>query len=208
MKPTKEQICTLLDAWIRQRPGLDFGNYCSGWNDAAGRAAYRAEVRSIGKDLQDARQLLRAVELSGITGEELADAFPRAFSGRLSLVEHKGRPALEYCAGQYWPTEYRRAACAVLAAALWAYKREKCMPAPGYIVECLYEDNHGIGTEYIRANVGTYATRADAERYAGTIPAARRPLITEEYNGKSGGDYLRNSFRREFGRGIANRWFN
>lgn len=123
MKPTKEQICTLLDAWISQRPGLDFRNY----GDVR---AYRAEVRSIGRDLQDARQLLRAVELSGITAEQLAEAFPRAYSGRLSLIEHKGRPALDYCTGQYWPTEYRRAACAVLASALWDYKRDYCMPAP------------------------------------------------------------------------------
>lgn len=117
MKPTKEQICALLDAWIRQRPGLEFGNY-GDWK------VYRAEVRSIGRDLQDARQLLRAVELSGITAEDLAAAFPRAYSGRLSLIEHKGRPALDYCTGQYWPTEYRAAACAVLSSALWDYYRE------------------------------------------------------------------------------------
>lgn len=26
--------------FIAQRPGLEFGNYCAGWNDSAGRAAY------------------------------------------------------------------------------------------------------------------------------------------------------------------------
>lgn len=172
MKPTKEQIIALLDAWIRQRPGLDYGNY-------GDPVAYRAEVRSIGKDLQHARTLLRQVELSGITADELAEAFKRAFSGRLSLIEHKGRPALDYCTGQYWPTEYRRAACAVLASALWAYKRDHCMPAPN----------------------------GKIKRTSGFGPFAHE---TEHYNinGMSPGDWLRRSFAREYGRGIASRWFN
>jgi hypothetical protein len=63
---------------------------------------------------------------------------------------------LDYCTGQYWPTEYRRAACAVLASALWAYQRDNLKPDP----DC-------------------------------------RP-----------GDVLRAHFRKEFGRRIANRWFN
>jgi len=148
MKPTKEEIIALLDAWIRQRPGLEYGNY-------GDPVAYRAEIRSIGKDLQHARALLRAVELSGVTAEQLTEAFRDAYSGRLSLIEHKGRPALDYCTGQYWPTEYRRAACAVLASALWDHYRD------------------GLDRE------------------------------TEHK-----GDILRSQFRRQFGPGIANRWFN
>jgi hypothetical protein len=63
---------------------------------------------------------LRAVENKpGITAEHLTAAFPRAFSGRLSWDGAK----LDYCTGQYWPTEYRAAACAVLASALWTYWR-------------------------------------------------------------------------------------
>jgi len=91
----KQQIITALYAWVAQRPGLEFGNY----GDVKG---YRAELRSITRDLQDARTLLRAVELSGITGEELAQAFGRAYSGRLSWDGKR----LDYCTGQYWPTEY------------------------------------------------------------------------------------------------------
>ena len=40
------------------------------------------------------------------------------------------------------------------------------------------------------------------------MPASRRPIITERYNGKTAGDWLRSSFRREFGRGIQSRWFD
>jgi hypothetical protein len=38
--------------------------------------------------------------------------------------------SLDYCIGQYWPTEYRRAACAVLSAAIWVWAREHCLPVP------------------------------------------------------------------------------
>lgn len=114
---SKALILNLLANWIKQRPGLEYANY----GDVT---SYRAEVRSIGRDLADARTLLRAVELSGVTAETLRGAF-RAFSGRLTLTETTdGRLKLDYCTGQYWPTEYRRAVCAVLAAALWDYYRD------------------------------------------------------------------------------------
>ena len=108
----KDQILDALGVWIRQRPGLDFGNY-GDWKN------YRAEVRSIQRDLDEARQLLRSVQLSSVSAEVLKGAF-RAFSGRLTWNGTR----LEYCAGQYWPTEYRKAACAVLAAALWDHYRD------------------------------------------------------------------------------------
>jgi len=41
----------------------------------------------------------------------------------LSLVDRGDRVEVDYCTGQYFPTEYRRAACAVLASALWEYWR-------------------------------------------------------------------------------------
>lgn len=119
----KARILALLDTWVRQRPGLDWRNYISHGADHAGRAAYRAEVRGIGRDLADARALLAAVARSSVSAETLRAAF-RAYSGRLSLTETEKGPRLDYCTGQYWPTEYRRAACAVLAAALWDHYRE------------------------------------------------------------------------------------
>ena len=51
------------------------------------------------------------------------DAF-RAFSGRLSW----DGASLSYCTGQYYPTEYRLAAAAVLRAALWDYWRANVGP--------------------------------------------------------------------------------
>lgn len=110
---TKAQIIAALDRWIRQRPGLQFGNY-------GNVSAYRSEMRSITKDRHEAETLLRYVERSQITGEQLAGAFRHGFSGRLSWDGAK----LDYTTGQYWPTEYRRAVCAVLASAIWDYWRD------------------------------------------------------------------------------------
>jgi hypothetical protein len=112
---TDQERATILAAmgkWISQRPGLDFNNY-------GNVPAYRAELRSITRDLADARTLLRAVELSSMDTETLKGGF-RAFCGRLSWDGQQ----LDYCTGQYWPTEYRRAVAAVLAAALWDWYRE------------------------------------------------------------------------------------
>ena len=117
MTPKRETILTALRNWIKQRPGLEFGNY----GDVA---AYRSEMRSITKDRHHAEYLLAAVERSSITAEGLMAAF-RAYSGRLSITPNDdGSVRLDYCTGQYWPTEYRRAACAVLAASLWDYYRD------------------------------------------------------------------------------------
>lgn len=166
---TKQTICNALRAWINQRPGLEFGNY----GDVS---AYRSESRRITRQLHDARELLRAVELSGVTADMLRAAF-RAYSGRLTLVENAdGSARLDYCTGQYWPTEYRAAACAVLASALWDYKRDFCMPQ-GRLVH-----NSENGDTF--------------ERY---------PLNGKELRA---GDWLRQSFRREYGRTIAGRWFD
>lgn len=117
----KQDITAALRRFTNSRPGLDFGNYGE-------VKSYRAECRSVAKDRSDALNLIRAVELSSMPVETLRDAF-RAFSGRLSLMPD-GR--LEYVTGQYYPTEYRKAVAAVCAAAMWAYWRASCMPAPTY----------------------------------------------------------------------------
>ena len=140
----KPQLIQALRQWVAQRPGLEFGNY----GDAA---AYRAEMRGITRDLNHARQLLRQVELShGITGR---DMLRTAAHSRLTIRNADSGVTVDYITGQYFPTEYRRAACAVLASAIWAYWRDECGDA---------------------------------------------------YNT---GDKLRAKARREFGRGIASRWF-
>ena len=111
---TKQSIISAMRAFINHRPGLEWGNYASSDHKASVRA-YQQEARSIRRDLHDARALLTAVEaVEGIDAAALVEASQRAFSGRLMLVED----GIDYCTGQYWPVEYRRAVAAVCAQAL------------------------------------------------------------------------------------------
>mgnify|MGYP006055752579 CR=1 FL=1 len=118
MDTRKETLIACLRKFIAQRPGLEFGNYGS-------LPAYRSEMRSITKDRHHAETMLASVAWrDSITTDSILEASKHAFSGRLAITEPSpGRFVLDYCTGQYWPTEYRRAVCSVLSSALWDYWR-------------------------------------------------------------------------------------
>jgi len=121
----KNQIINALYTFANKRPGLEPREYIRDWRDSEGLATYRRESRSITKDLNHARALLRRLELSGITAEEIIEASKEAFSGRLTITAtNDGLVKINYCTGQYFPTEYRKAVAAVCARALWNYWRE------------------------------------------------------------------------------------
>jgi hypothetical protein len=170
MDKRKQMVLDALSAFAEQRPGVEPGNH-GDWK------GYRSESRSITKDLHEARILLAAVRWrDSITADHLIEASKRAYSGRLEITEYKaGTPrksarrsvessypedtiTIDYCTGQYFPTEFRKAVCAVLAYALW---------------------------NYIRADIPN-----------------------EGRDGKSPGDLIRATFRKEFGRHMQQRWFN
>jgi len=110
VKSYHQRTVAALENFVNQRPHLEPGNYISsGWDDE-GRKAYRSESRRITRDLHDARSLLQAVVGRDFTPAEWAEAFT-AYGRRLSW----DGTTLNYCVGQYWPTEYRVAVCAVLA---------------------------------------------------------------------------------------------
>jgi hypothetical protein len=118
-----EQIIAALDAFVAQRSGIEYANY------GGDIQAFRSERRSITRDLQDYRILRSAIALRTFADAQWEDAF-RAYSGRLSYTNRPdGSIALDYTTGQYFPTEYRKAACAVLASVLWHAKSAN-MPAP------------------------------------------------------------------------------
>ena len=136
------EILAALSAFAHQRPGLEYGNY-------GNPAAYRAEVRAITAKLHDARKLLRAVEMRPvISSADLKEGFS-AYSGRLSWDGQR----LEYCTGQYWPTEYRAAVCAVLARVLWEFFRN-----------CAPKGTENLG-EYIRTAARRELGRSLARRF-------------------------------------------
>ena len=122
----KSKLIEALHAWINQRPGLEPGNYISGWDDAAGRSAYRSESRRITKDLNDARYFLDYVAIrDSITAEQILNAAKHNFSGRLSITPKGDGFEIDYCIGQYWSMEYRKATAAVLRGAIWDWLSEE-----------------------------------------------------------------------------------
>lgn len=171
-KPTasKAALCQALRLFINSRSGIDGADY------GGDRRAFMGDYRPILLHGKHARTLLRVVELrDSITAEDPIEASTRAFSGRLTFAIKGDKVGVNYCAGQYHPTEYRNAACAVLACALWNYFRAN-MPEPKTV-------QHGN--------------------------AENLPMSTDlTYDGLSAGDYLRRQARREFGRGIASKWFS
>lgn len=145
----RDTLLNALHTFAHQRPRLEYGNY-------GDPTSYRAEVRDITKTLHDARHLLRAVELRGsISAADILAGFD-AFSGRLSWIpDTNGGGELDYCTGQYWPTEYRRAVCAVLASVLWSYARRN-------LEECGEE----VTGEKVRKEVRRAVGRKLQERWA------------------------------------------
>lgn len=110
-----DQLCT----FVNQRPGLNAADYISDWRDTSGRANYQREVREIAKDRSDFYQLL-SVATRLIPYNELNE---RLYSiliksdGRLLIQDNK----IVYHVGQYFPTEYRPAACQKIVTILWNY---------------------------------------------------------------------------------------
>ena len=119
MESDKSVLIQALQKFIRQRPGLEFGNY----GDVS---SYRSELRQITKDRHHAETLLAQVSWrDSISADDIIRASRSAFSGRLTITRtDSGGFKLDYCTGQYFPTEYRKAVCAVLSAVLWDYWRE------------------------------------------------------------------------------------
>jgi hypothetical protein len=118
----REAIRACLAKFIAQRSGIDARDYFSDWRDKDGIAALRSDQFTVRRDGQEARRLLSYVHIWTVDPRHLKSAFRGAFAGRLSW-DGKG---LDYTPGQYFATEYRAAACAVLALAIWRHWREDC----------------------------------------------------------------------------------
>ena len=102
--------------FVNQRPGLCFANY-------GDIRLYRSEMQEITRDRNDFFELL-SLASSRIEGlDEKLKQYLTNTSGRLALDKDG---TLQYCTGQYFPTEYRPAACRVLVDLIWAsYRDEK-----------------------------------------------------------------------------------
>jgi hypothetical protein len=120
----KETMIAAMRKFVGQRSGITWQDYASG-DYKATRAAFMGDYRPILQAGRDAKLLISAIAWrDGVTAEILDACAKSSFSGRLSFVAKGDGVAVDYCAGQYFATEYRKAACAVLASALWAYARD------------------------------------------------------------------------------------
>lgn len=105
MKTTIEKLI----AFVRQRPGLEYCNY-------GDIASYRKEKREITADLRDFYELLSLAQLRIDNLEQKITDYLKNTSGRLKLNDLN---ELEYCTGQYFPTEYRPAVNRILSNLIW-----------------------------------------------------------------------------------------
>jgi len=105
----RQTAYTLFKDWINQRPGLDWRDYGNSYN------AYRQDANNISKQRKDALHELNLFLFVEFDPEILFKACKWAYSGRLQVKYTEGKGwYIDYCTGQYWPTEYRQAAAAVL----------------------------------------------------------------------------------------------
>ena len=109
----KSAVISAMIRFINQRPGLEFANY--GDVDA-----YRHDSSRITRDKHLAHKLINYVmQRESITAADIIEASKRAYAGRLEINQTADGFDVDYCTGQYFPTEYRRAAACVLACAVW-----------------------------------------------------------------------------------------
>ena len=103
MKNEKTTIEKLVK-FVAQRPCLEFANY-------GDSKSYNAESREITKDRNDFYELLCLAQRRIENLESKLTYNLEQTNGRLILKNGQ----LEYCTGQYFPTEYRPAASRILA---------------------------------------------------------------------------------------------
>lgn len=112
-----DSALTQLCAFAAQNSGLDARNYVTMHShDREGWKAYHQEARKISNDWREFKSLLMVAAIDNVTSDDVIAAAPNAFSGRLEWYRDMGY--WEYTTGQYFPTEYRRAAIAVLELAI------------------------------------------------------------------------------------------
>lgn len=133
---TTENTTTIekLISFVNQRAGLQFADY-------GDIKAYRKESREITKDKADFNELLNLAftRLGADFNKKLTYSLENT-SGRLGLKNGK----LEYCTGQYFPTEYRPAANRILAQLIWNdYSNEMTDTKKDGMVS-VYKDGHEI----------------------------------------------------------------
>lgn len=118
-RPNEPSALRAVVVFAAQNPGLEYANY-------GAPSPYRSDARRITAAWQRVKIAARMCGNLQVSDDDVMQASKRAFSGRLELERKDDTWRVHYCAGQYWPTEYRNACAAVLElAAEYAYIRAK-----------------------------------------------------------------------------------
>lgn len=106
----RQKLADAMASFAHEKPGFDKANYYS-------ESSYKSDYNVYKKSADENRRNLRNPRdyvyyyLSKMDDHQIHDAFRTAYSGRLSINEDM---SLDYCAGQYWCTEYQQALEAVV----------------------------------------------------------------------------------------------
>lgn len=113
----------LLWDFAHKRPGFDLADYGGG---REGFRYYRQDYRRALADLHAFRELYSCLiaRAGHRVAAELVAAELRRTSGRLTISEYNPEK-LQYITGQYFPTEFRGAACRILVSCLWNHYRDE-----------------------------------------------------------------------------------
>lgn len=98
-----------------QNPGFEWANY-------GNLAGYRSDARPVQKQFAKIKDL--SWRFKSLDNDSMIEAAQSAFSGRLEIKPFGDGHSVEYTAGQYFPTEYRAAALAVITRALEIVERK------------------------------------------------------------------------------------
>lgn len=144
-----------LTRFANQKPGLQFANY-------GNSKAYNQEARNIRADLARFNRALADAMESGTTDADLLAVVDQG--GRLTLPEsqmsapHARIYNVEYTTGQYFPTEYRKAAASLLERAN-AHARRRTAPTyaePATTLAEVKARNRRAGLHYFENDRSSY----------------------------------------------------
>lgn len=167
----------LLVNFAAQNAGLEAGNYYDfrDPNKQAvrdGRRAYATEARNISAQWRKFVELFHIAAAEGVTDADVIEESKRAFSGRLTWLpkqHHDAKTgnysgAWEYTTGQYFPTEYRNAANAVLDYAIRRVRgaRPKTKQTVTTIAELKALNERNGGCWFGRGEMRFFGTRIES----------------------------------------------
>lgn len=132
-----------LSAFVAQRSGISFADY-------GNRDSFRGDYRPIIQQGKDYRKMAAFVSGCTISDHDFVKASDQVFSGRLQFDKRldNGEYSVDYCIGQYFPTEYRLASCWLISRVIRNYWQECGYSYPEIKAKAKQVFGRGIASRY------------------------------------------------------------